>query len=144
MATHTLFVSNFPFATTEDELRAAFSAVCAVESVRIIVDRETGRSRGYAFVEVGDDESVARAVEALNESELGGRKLVVSRARGRGGSEPPFRHRIVVEWSEASGAYVARVAELEISAEGATPEAAVRQACIRARSRVRRAAAGSG
>lgn len=144
MAPHTLFVSNFPFATTEDEIRAAFASVCEVESVRIIVDRDTGRSRGYAFVEVADEDSVVRAVEALNESDLGGRRLVVSRARGRGAAEPPFRHTIVVEWSEASGAYAARVPDLDISAEGSTPEAALRQVCSRARSRVRRAAAGGG
>ena len=127
MAPHTLFVSNFPFQTTEQELRAAFDQVCAISGVRVIVDRETGRSRGYAFVEVPDDDAVARAIEELNETDFGGRRLVVSRARGRSSTEQPLKHRIVIEWSDSANAYTAEVPDLGVCLRAPTLEAAVRQ-----------------
>ena len=71
MASNTLFVSNFPFTTTEDELRGTFEAMGAVESVRIIVDRETGRSRGFAFVEFSDPQALDMAIEQLNDQLVG-------------------------------------------------------------------------
>jgi RNA recognition motif-containing protein len=127
MASHTLFVSNFPFNTTEQDLRAAFDPICAISGVRVIMDRETGRSRGYAFVEVPDDGSVERAIEELNETEFGGRRLVVSRARGRSLAEPPLKHRIVIEWSDSTNAYTAEVPSLGVCLSAPTLEAAVRQ-----------------
>ncbi len=149
MASNTLFVSNFPFVTTEDELRATFETIGAVTSIRIIFDRETGRSRGFAFVELADPNSVDLAIERLNDTEFHGRRLVVSKARGRSGgdavaaagnraarpaeSSAPFRHRIVVDWNDEDGAYVATVPELGVSAHAATIEAAIRQAQSRAR-----------
>ncbi len=81
MAT-TLYVGNLPWATTEDELRDLFAPHCAVVSARIITDRETGRSRGFGFVEV-EDADVERVVEATNGMEVGGRQLVVNEARPR-------------------------------------------------------------
>lgn len=81
MAT-TLYVGNLPWATTEEELRDIFSPHCNVVSTRIITDRETGRSRGFGFVEV-DEADVNRVVEALNGLEVGGRALVVNEARPR-------------------------------------------------------------
>lgn len=150
MASNTLFVSNFPFVTTEDELRATFEAIGAVTSIRIILDRETGRSRGFAFVELADPSSVDAAIERLNDTEFHGRRLVVSKARGRAGGDvlpaaggnraarpadppAPFRHRIVVDWNDEDGAYVATVPDLGVSAHAATIEAAIRQAQSRAR-----------
>jgi RNA recognition motif-containing protein len=127
MASHTLFVSNFPFTTTEEELRAAFDPICTISGVRMIMDRETGRSRGYAFVEVPDDDAVERSIEELNETEFRGRRLVVSRAKGRSAVEPPLRHRIVIEWSDASNAYTAEVPSLGVCLSAPTLEAAVRQ-----------------
>jgi RNA recognition motif-containing protein len=76
----TLYVGNLPWQLTEDELEAAFAGSGKVESVRIIVDRETGRSRGFGFVEVAE-EDVPRATQAMNGFELKGRKLVVNEAR---------------------------------------------------------------
>ena len=81
MASNTLFVSNFPFTTTEDELRSTFEPMGAIQSVRIIVDRETGRSRGFAFVEFNDPQALDVAIDQLNETEFRGRRLVVSKAR---------------------------------------------------------------
>jgi RNA recognition motif-containing protein len=152
MASNTLFVSNFPFVTTEEELRATFEAVGAVESIRIILDRETGRSRGFAFVELKNQDALDAAIERLNDTEFHGRRLVVSKARGRAGgdslpqasgnraqrgneavSAPPFRHRIVVDWNDDDGSYVATVPDLGVSVHAETIEAAIRQAQSRAR-----------
>ncbi|MGE5576751.1 MAG: RNA recognition motif domain-containing protein [Syntrophothermus sp.] len=80
--TKTLYVGNLPWSTSEEELSAAFSAHANVKSSRIITDRETGRSRGFGFVEV-DDEDVERVVEAMNGAEFGGREIVVNEARPR-------------------------------------------------------------
>lgn len=80
--TTTLYVGNLPWATTEDELRDLFSPHCSVVSARIITDRETGRSRGFGFVEV-EGADVERVVEATNGMEVGGRQLVVNEARPR-------------------------------------------------------------
>jgi RNA recognition motif-containing protein len=151
MASNTLFVSNFPFTTTEDELRETFEGLGAINNVRIIVDRETGRSRGFAFVEFVDLGALDAAVEQFNETEFRGRRLVVSKARGRsveglsaavaprspqaGQAETPipFRHRIVIDWSDEDGAYTATVPDLGVSAHAATIEAALRQVQTRAR-----------
>ncbi|MGE5508193.1 MAG: RNA recognition motif domain-containing protein [Chitinophagales bacterium] len=78
----TLYVGNLPWATTEDDLRDLFAAHATVVSARIISDRETGRSRGFGFVEV-EDGDIARIVEATNGMEVGGRVLVVNEARPR-------------------------------------------------------------
>lgn len=80
--TRTLYVGNLPWSTTEDELAQAFSAHANVISARIITDRETGRSRGFGFVEVADEDA-DRAVEAMNGSQIGGRDIIVNEARPR-------------------------------------------------------------
>ena len=80
--TKTLYVGNLPWATTEDDLAKAFRPYVDVKSCRIIMDRETGRSRGFGFVEV-DESDVQRAIDALNGSSLGGREIVVNEARPR-------------------------------------------------------------
>lgn len=78
----TLYVGNLPWGTTEEELAQVFAQHANVLSARIITDRETGRSRGFGFVEVGD-EDVERAVEAMNGTQLSGRDIIVNEARPR-------------------------------------------------------------
>jgi RNA recognition motif-containing protein len=78
----TLYVGNLPWSTTEEDLVQAFSQHAQVISARIITDRETGRSRGFGFVEVGDEDA-EQAVEALNGYNLGGRDIIVNEARPR-------------------------------------------------------------
>ena len=88
-----LFVGNLSFQTTESELQALFEQFGEITRVQIMTDRDTGRSRGFAFVEMTSDEAAAKAIEALNGKDLGGRALNVNEARpkpegrgGRGGS----------------------------------------------------------
>ncbi len=83
-----LYVGNLPFTTTEDELRTAFERHGTVASVNVITDRETGRARGFAFVEMEDASAADEAMRALDGSDLGGRSLRVNEAqdkRGGGG-----------------------------------------------------------
>jgi len=80
----TLYVGNLPWSTTEQQLADAFGVHGAVESCRIITDRETGRSRGFGFVEV-EDEYAEPMVTALNNTMLDGRTIVVNEARPRQG-----------------------------------------------------------
>lgn len=77
----TLYVGNLSWGTTEEDLRAAFAAIAEVLGCRVVVDRETGRSRGFGFVEVSDREQAARAISALDGTELDGRRIVVNEAR---------------------------------------------------------------
>ena len=76
-----IFVGNLAFSASEEEVRALFDVHGAVESVSIVTDRDTGRSRGFAFVEMPDDDEAEQAIAALNGSELGGRRLNVNEAR---------------------------------------------------------------
>ncbi|MBE3573841.1 MAG: RNA-binding protein [Firmicutes bacterium] len=78
----TLYVGNLPWSTSEEELSRVFSAHATVKSSRIITDRETGRSRGFGFVEV-DDDNVEEIIQQLNGTEIGGRQIVVNEARPR-------------------------------------------------------------
>jgi RNA recognition motif-containing protein len=80
-----LYVGNLPFSTTEDDLRAAFEAHGSVASVSVITDRETGRSRGFGFVEMEDAGAADEAMRALDGSDLGGRNLRVNEAQERRG-----------------------------------------------------------
>lgn len=85
-----LYVGNLSFRTTSDELRELFSQAGGVESANVIEDRETGRSRGFAFVEMTTAEDAANAIEMFNGKDLGGRNLTVNEAkpktdRGGGG-----------------------------------------------------------
>ncbi len=79
-----LYVGNLPYTTTESELREMFEAHGSIESVNVIMDRETGRSRGFAFVEMADDGSAQKAMEALDGADMGGRNLRVNEAHERG------------------------------------------------------------
>ncbi len=78
-----IFVGNLSFNTQEDELRQAFEGHGTVEKVSIISDRDTGRSRGFAFVEMPNDEEAERAIAALDGADFGGRALKVNLARPR-------------------------------------------------------------
>ena len=78
-----LYVGNLSFRTTSEELRDAFAAVGTVESASVIEDRETGRSRGFAFVEMATPEEAAAAIEAFNGKDFGGRNLTVNEAKPR-------------------------------------------------------------
>ena len=82
MATN-LFVGSLPFSTTDDELKAHFEQAGTVVSARVITNRDTGRSKGFGFVEMGSDEEAQKAIEELNGKELEGRPLVVNEARPR-------------------------------------------------------------
>ncbi len=76
-----LYVGNLPFQTTEDELREMFGRVGQVASVKIIIDRDSGRSKGFGFVEMASDDEAHQAVEQLNGASLNGRRLTVNEAR---------------------------------------------------------------
>ena len=80
----TLYVGNLPWGTTEVELAEAFRPHGTVISSRIITDKETGRSRGFGFVEVEDDDAEAM-IAAMNGAEFGGRQVVVNEAKPRQG-----------------------------------------------------------
>lgn len=77
-----LFVGNIPYNATDDQLKKMFEEVGKVESAQIVMDRMSGRSRGFGFVEMADADA-KKAIEALNGKELEGRQLVVNEARPR-------------------------------------------------------------
>ncbi|HET9792990.1 MAG TPA: RNA-binding protein [Thermoanaerobaculia bacterium] len=76
-----LYVGNLSYDTSEDELRDAFAAYGDVASAKIITDRDTGRSKGFGFVEFNDDDSARKAMSAMNGADLRGRALTVNEAR---------------------------------------------------------------
>jgi cold-inducible RNA-binding protein len=76
-----IFVGNLSFNTNEDELRQIFEAYGQVDRVSILTDRDTGRSRGFGFVEMTSDEDGEKAIAALNGSQFGGRTINVNEAR---------------------------------------------------------------
>ncbi len=78
-----LYVGNLPYSTTEDDLREMFAAHGTVESAAVISDRDTGRSKGFGFVEMSTPEEAKAAMDALNGKDFGGRGLVVNEARPR-------------------------------------------------------------
>ena len=90
-----LYVGNLSFRTSGDELRDMFSQAGTVESASVIEDRETGRSRGFGFVEMATAEEAAKAIEMFNGKEFGGRNLTVNEAKpktdrgGGGGGRGP-------------------------------------------------------
>jgi len=92
-----LFVGNLPYQATEDDLRTHFAQVGEPTQIVRPLDRETGRARGFAFVEMASDDGASKAVSTLNNTSYGGRNLTVNEARpqeerrndfggGRGGS----------------------------------------------------------
>ncbi len=84
-----IFVGNFSFSMTQDDLQQLFEPFGATENVSVVTDRDTGRSRGFGFVEMPNDTEAAAAIAALNGKDSGGRPLTVNEARAktdRGGS----------------------------------------------------------
>jgi cold-inducible RNA-binding protein len=79
-----IFVGNLNFKTTEDELRKLFEPFGAVDRVTILTDRDTGRSRGFAFVEMANAEEGDKAIAGLNGAQLEGRTLNINEARPKG------------------------------------------------------------
>lgn len=76
-----LYVGNLPYQTTEADLEGLFAASGDVASVTVMRDRETGRARGFAFVEMATDDAASRAIDTLNNASFGGRNLSVNEAR---------------------------------------------------------------
>jgi len=100
-----LFVGNFPWETTESDLEEVFSRCGAVASVNVVRDMATGRSRGFAFVEMSTAEDAKRAISELHGFQIGGRTLTVNEARpktsdgrGGGGSDRGPRRRSEPRW----------------------------------------------
>ena len=83
-----IYVGNLNFRTEQSDLEAAFQAYGTVDKATIITDRETGRSRGFGFVEMSNDEEAQAAIDGLNEKDLDGRQLKVNKARPRGERRP--------------------------------------------------------
>ena len=86
-----LYVGNFPYNTTDQDLRVLFADSGQIESVNVVTDMATGRGRGFAFVEMSSDEEAQTAIRNLNNRDMGGRALTVNEARpktysGGGGS----------------------------------------------------------
>ena len=86
-----IYVGNFSFNLTEDELRAMFEPYGTVESATLVTDRDTGRSRGFGFVAMTNDEEAEKAMAALNGKESGGRELKVNEARPQAPRGEGFR-----------------------------------------------------
>src|ERR1041384_6725650 len=76
-----IYIGGLPYQTNEEQLSQIFSPYGEVASVKVITDRETGRSKGFGFVEMNDNEAAKKAIEELNEAELGGRTITVNEAR---------------------------------------------------------------
>lgn len=88
MANNKLYVGGIPYRTTEDEMRTAFEEAGAVQSVSIIMDRMTNRSRGFGFVEMADEAGAQAAIDRWDGKEFDGRMLSVSMARPQGDRPP--------------------------------------------------------
>jgi RNA recognition motif-containing protein len=86
-----IFVGNFSFSTTEADLRQLFEPYGAVDSVTVITDRDTGRSRGFGFVEMPNNGEADAAITALNGKDSGGRQLTVNEARPKAAGGGGFR-----------------------------------------------------
>ncbi|HLB60486.1 MAG TPA: RNA-binding protein [Patescibacteria group bacterium] len=78
-----LFIGGIPYRMTDEELQQLLSEAGAVESVTIVTDRMTGRSKGFAFADMANDEDAKKAIELLNGKDVDGRKIVVNEARPR-------------------------------------------------------------
>ncbi|MCC5943946.1 MAG: RNA-binding protein [Bernardetiaceae bacterium] len=96
-----IYVGNINFKSSEDQIREVFEEFGEVTSVKIIMDRETGRSRGFGFVEMSDEDDAKDAIDELNGAEVDGKALVVNPARprkpmggggGGGGYRRPYRN----------------------------------------------------
>ena len=86
-----IYVGNLAYKMSEEELRSAFATYGTVDSARFVIDRETGRSKGFGFVEMPNNEEAMAAIEALNGTELCGRTVTVNEARPREEKPRGFR-----------------------------------------------------
>jgi len=93
-----IFVGNLDFGATEESLRALFESYGTVARVNLVTDRDTGRSRGFAFVEMTDAAQAERAISALNGSSLGGRTLRIDEARPKPDRGSAPRERRAPRW----------------------------------------------
>src|SRR5262245_7475027 len=78
-----LYVGNLSYGVTSESLEELFAQFGNVQSAQVVQDRDTGRSKGFGFVEMGDDNSAQEAIRGMNEKEIEGRKLTVNEARPR-------------------------------------------------------------
>jgi cold-inducible RNA-binding protein len=78
-----IYVGNLPFNTTDGDLQQAFSAHGAVDRAKVVIDRNTGRSKGFGFVEMSNDDEARAAIQAMNGHDMSGRSLTVNEARPR-------------------------------------------------------------
>jgi len=78
-----IYVGNLPWSSNDEDLRGAFEAFGTVDSAKVITDRESGRSRGFGFVEMPDDDAARAAIEGMNDKDFQGRTLRVNEARPR-------------------------------------------------------------
>lgn len=85
-----LFVGSLPFSTTDEDLNELFAQHGTVVSAKVITDRETGRSRGFGFVEMSSDDEAKAAISALHNSEIAGRSIVVNEAKPREDNRQSF------------------------------------------------------
>ncbi len=76
-----IYVGGLPYQTDDDQLTQIFSSYGEIASARVIMDRDTGRSKGFGFVEMNDDAAAKKAIAELNEADLGGRTITVNEAR---------------------------------------------------------------
>ena len=83
-----IYVGNLPYSMTDGELESAFIPHGEVTSATVIIDRETGRSRGFGFVEMANDDEARAAIAALNGTDIGGRTVTVNEARPREPRQP--------------------------------------------------------
>lgn len=88
-----IFVGNLAYSATEDDIRQLFEAYGAVDKVNLITDRDTGRAKGFGFVEMADSQAAKAAIQGLQGTELGGRALTVNEARPREPRREPGRPR---------------------------------------------------
>jgi RNA recognition motif-containing protein len=88
-----LYVGNLPHSTTEAELRNVFEAHGAVEKITLVTDRDTGRSRGFGFVEMTNASEADKAIEALSGTDLGGRTLTINEAKPKSERSKSGGHR---------------------------------------------------
>jgi len=78
-----IYVGNLPYSATEAQLESLFEAYGQINEIFIVTDRHTGQAKGFAFVEMANDDEALNAIQALNGTEMGGRTLVVNEARER-------------------------------------------------------------
>lgn len=83
-----IYVGNLPYSVTDDDLRAAFAEFGDVASAKIIMDRYSGRSKGFGFVEMDNDTDAENAIKSLDNSDMQGRKLRVNQAKPRTDKQP--------------------------------------------------------